>query len=151
MEMINRLLNKKYYIIDYLPMQVPKDSEGQFFEVELYLLNNMERYGLQDRFVSIILKVMCYYSTSVLIKEEWTEQPSPDVMVTIVERMMKNHSGTMNVLLPEKDVLLVVDGDCLNMTVYNPDDELCILLKDIAASEGMFFRKGLDDADDDNV
>ena len=111
----------------------------------------MKRYGLQERFVGIILKVMCYYSTSIWMKEEWIEQPSPDVMVAIVEKIMKNHSGTMNILLLEKDVLLVVDGDCLHMTVYNPDDELCILLKDIAASEGMFFRKGLEDADYDNV
>ena len=140
METINRLLNKKYYIIDFLPMQVPKDSNGQFFEVESYLLNNYERYGLQDRFVGIILKVMCYYHTSVLLKEEWIEQPSPDLMVGFVDRIMQNHSDTMNVLLTEKDVRLVVDGDCLHITVYNPDEEMCNLMKDIAASEGMFFR-----------
>ena len=142
METINRLLNKNYYIIDCLPVQVPKDSKGQFFEVESYLLNHIERYGVQDRFVGIILKMMCYYHTSVFIKEEWIEQPSPDVIVGLVERIMQNHSGTMNVLFSEKEALLVVDGDCLNMTIYNPDDELCILMKDIAASEGMFFRNG---------
>lgn len=151
METINRLLNKNYYIIDYLPEQVPKELNGQFFEVESYLLNNYERCGLKDRFVGIILKLMCYYHTSVLIKEEWMEQPSPDVIVGFVERIMQNHSGTMNVLFPEKDVLLVVDGDCLHITVYNPDEEMCNLMKNIAASEGMFFRKGLEDATDDNV
>ena len=151
METINRLLNKEYYIIDYLPVQVPKNSKGQFFEVESYLLSNMERYGLPDRFIGIILKVMCYYRTSVLITEEWIEQPSPDLIVGFVERIMQNHSGAMNVFLPEKDVLLVVDGDCLHITVYNPDEEMCNLMKNIAASEGMFFRKGLEDATDDNV
>ena len=140
MQTINRLLNKKYYIIDYLPVQVPKDSKGQFFEVESYLLGNMERYGLQDRFIGIILKVMCYYRISVLITEEWIEQPSSDMIVGFAEEIIQNHSGTINILFPEKDALLVVEGDCLNMTVYNPDDEMCTLMKDIAASEGMFFR-----------
>ena len=151
METINRLLNKKYYIIDYLPMQVPKDSKGQFFEVESYLLKHMERYGLQDRFVSIILKVMCYYRISVLLKEEWIEQPSPDAIAAFVESIVQKHSGTMNVLFTENDALLVVDGDCLHITVYNPDEEMCNLMKNIAASERMFFRKGLEDAVDDNV
>ena len=98
METINKLLNKSYYIIDYLPMQVPKDSEGQFFEVEAYLLSNMERYGIQDRFVGIILKAMCYYHTSVLIKDKWTEQPSPDMTVAIIERIKKSfryHESTV--------------------------------------------------------
>lgn len=151
METINRLLNKSYYIIDFLPLQVPKKSNGQFFEVETYLLRHFKRYGLQDKFIGIILKLMCYYRSSVFENEEWMEQPSPDVIVRFVEKIMQYHSGTMNVLFTEKEALLVVDGDCLHLTIYNPDEEMCILLKDIATSEGMFFRKGLEDTTDDNV
>lgn len=44
-------------------------------------------------------------------------------------------------MFAEKDVLLVIDGDCLNRTIYNPDERMRLILKDIAASEGMFFRK----------
>ena len=61
MESIDRLLGKSCYIIDYLPVPVPKDSQGQFFEVEEYLLNHFEHYGLIDRFIGIVLKLMCYY------------------------------------------------------------------------------------------
>lgn len=44
--------------------------------------------------------------------------------------------------LKEKDVLLVIDGDCLNRTIYNPDEKMRLVLKDIVILEGMFFRKG---------
>lgn len=53
------------YIIDFLPIQVPKDCGGQFFKVENYLLNNYECYGLRDKYIRIILKLMCYYRVSV--------------------------------------------------------------------------------------
>ena len=142
MEIIDRLLGKSCYIIDYLPVPVPKDSKGQFFEVEEYLLNHFEHYGLRDRFIGIVLKLMCYYHTSVFINGEWKEQPSPDVVVELIKEIVQKSSDSLNIRFSEKDALLVMDGDCLNMTVYNPDEEMCILLKDIAASEGVFFRKG---------
>lgn len=151
MKRIDKLLNKSYYIIDFFPMQVPKESNGQFFEVETYLLRHFKRYGLQNKFIGIILKLMCYYRISVFENEEWMEQPSPEVIIRFVEKIMQHHSGTMNVLFTEKEALLVVDGDCLHLTIYNPDEEMCILLKDIAASEGMFFRKGVEDIINENV
>lgn len=71
----------------------------------------------------------------------WKKQPSVDAVVEFVEETIQNPSDVLNILFSEKDALLVVDGDCLHMTIYNPDEEMCILLKDIVASEGMFFRK----------
>lgn len=142
METIDRLLKKNCYIIDYLPVPVPKDSQGQFFEVEEYLLNHFEQYGLRDRVIGIVLKLMCYYHISAFINGEWKEQPSPDVIVELIKEIVQKCSDSLNIRFSEKDALLVMDGDCLNMTVYNPDEEMCILLKDIAALEGMFFRKG---------
>ena len=142
METIDRLLGKSCNIIDYLPVPVPKDSKGHFFEVEEYLLNHFEHYGLIDRFIGIILKLMCYYHTSAFINGEWKEQPSPDVIVELVKEIVQNRSDSLNIRFIEKDVLLVIDGDCLNMTIYNSDAEMCNLLKHIAASEGMFLRKG---------
>ena len=60
MENIDRLLETPCYVVDFLPEQVSKDASGHFFEVENYLLNHHEWYGLRDRFVRFILKVMCY-------------------------------------------------------------------------------------------
>ena len=36
--MIETLLNKPYWVVDFLPEQVPEGSAGQFFAVEDYWL-----------------------------------------------------------------------------------------------------------------
>lgn len=137
---IKRLLEKPCYIIDFLPQQVQKDCGGQFFKVETYLLNNYERYGLRDKYVRIILKLMCYYRVSVHWGE-WIEQPAPEQIAKIIDEIMYNHSGWMDMLFPDKDALLQFEWDCMNLSIYNPDDEMRELLEQIAWSEGMFFRQ----------
>ena len=137
---INRLLEKPCYIIDFLPRQVPKDCGGQFFKVEAYLLNNDERYGLRDKYVRIILKLMCYYRVSVHWGE-WIEQPAPEQVAEIIDKIMDNHSAGFNMLFPDKDALIQFEWDCMNLSVYNSDEEMRELLKQIAWSEGMFFRQ----------
>lgn len=136
---INRLLEKPCYIIDFLPQQVPKDCGGQFFKVENYLLNNYEHYGLRDKYIRIILKLMCYYPVSVHWGE-WIEQPAPEQVAEIIDKIMDNHSAGFNMLFPDKDALIQFEWDCMNLSVYNSDEEMRELLKQIAWSEGMFFR-----------
>lgn len=97
---LNALLEKPSYVIDFLPRPVPKESQGQFFKVENYLLNNYERYGLRDRFIRVLLKLMCYERT-IVQWGAWIEQPKPALVAEIVDTIMENHSGTMNMLLPD--------------------------------------------------
>ena len=40
-----------------------------------------------------------------------------------------------------KDALLQFGWDCLNISIYNPDEEMCMLFEKIATSEEMFWRK----------
>ena len=47
----------------------------------------------------------------------------------------------MDMLFLEKDTLLQFEWDCMNLSIYNPDEEMRELLEQIAWSEGMFFRK----------
>ena len=140
MQIINRLLETPCYIIDFLPRQVPKDCGGQFFKVENYFLNHYNRYGLRDSFISIILKAMCYYPISVYWGE-WIEQPSPEQVAEIIDTIMENYSGDMNMLFTSKGALLQFGWDCLNISIYNPDEEMCVLFEQLATSEGMFWRK----------
>ena len=140
MQIINRLLETPCYIIDFLPQQVPKDCGGQFFKVENYFLNHYNRYGLRDSFISIILKAMCYYPISVYWGE-WIEQPSPEQVAEIIDTIMENYSGDMNMLFTSKGALLQFGWDCLNISIYNPDEEMCVLFEQLATSEGMFWRK----------
>ena len=140
MEIVDRLLEKPCYIIDFLPRQVPKDCGGQFFKVEDYLLSHHDRLGLRDRFIRIILKAMCYYPVSAYWGE-WVEQPTPEQIVEMIDTVIEKHSGDMNMLITCKDVLIQFGSDCLNISIYNPNEEMSELLEQIAASEGMFWRK----------
>lgn len=140
MEIVDRLLEKPCYIIDFLPRQVPKDCGGQFFEVDGYLLNHCDRFGLRDRFIRIVLKVMCYYPVSVYWGE-WVEQPTPEQIVEMIDTVIEKHSEDLNMLFTGKEVLIQFGWDSLCISVYNPDEEMYKLLEQIAISEGMFWRK----------
>ena len=139
---IDRLLESPCYIIDFLPQQVPQNCGGQFFEVENYFLNNYERYGLRDRLIRTILKIMCYYPIAIQWGK-WIAQPAPEQVSEIIDTIMEDHSGDVNIFFPSKDALLQFGWDCLNLSIYNPDEEMCHLFERIAASEGMFWRKSV--------
>ena len=138
MENIDKLLEAPCYVVDFLPKRVSKETNGQFFEVENYLLNHHEWYGLRDRFVRFILKVMCYYPISIY-QDGWVGDPTPEQMVEMIDFIMEEHSCDMNIMI--KDTLIQFGWDCLHMSVYNPDEEMCVLFEKIAISEGMFWRK----------
>ena len=138
MENIDKLLEAPCYVVDFLPKRVSKETNGQFFEVENYLLNHHEWYGLRVRFVRFILKVMCYYSISIY-QDGWVGDPTPEQMVEMIDFIMEEHSCDMNIMI--KDTLIQFGWDCLHMSVYNPDEEMCELFEQITVSEGLFFRK----------
>ena len=140
MNIIDKLLETLCYIVDFLPKQVPMNCGGQFFEVETYLLNHYDCCGLRDRFVGVILKAMCYYPVSVQWGK-WIEQPTPEQVTKIIDTILESHSGDVNILFTSKDVLLQFGWDCLNINIYNPDEEMCMLFEKIAASEGLFWWK----------
>ncbi len=140
-DIIDRLLETDGYIIDFLPMAVQRDGAGQFFEVEEYLLGSEKYVSIKERFVSVILKLMCYYHTAVL-QEKWIDRPSPGLMENLICQMSENtFSGTLNILFPEEDMLLVFDRDCLNLSVYNPPQKVQPVMEKIAFSEGLFWRE----------
>lgn len=83
---------------------------------------------------------MCYYPVSVHWRE-WIEQPTLGQVVEILDTIFTKHSGDINILITSKDVLIQFESDCLNISIYNPDEEMCELLEQIAVLEGMFLRK----------
>ena len=138
--LVEELLKQDCWVMDYLPRQVPADSPGQFFKVETYLLNHFEEYGLRARFTAVILKLMCYHRVSVHWGE-WIEDPCPELVADAIKTILENHSGWLNILLPEENVLLVFEWDCLNLALYNPSPDLLGRMDEIARSEGLFLWK----------
>ena len=138
--LVENLLQQDCWVIDYLPRQVPADAPGQFFKVETYLLNHYEEYGLRARFTAVVLKLMCYHRVSVHWGQ-WVDAPSPDLVTEAIKTILDNHSGWLNILLPEEKALLVFEWDCLNLALYRPSPELLELIEEIARSEGLFLWK----------
>lgn len=137
---IGELLGERCYIVDFFPEQVKPDAGGQFFDVEHYLLNSEKHFSLKSRFVNVILKLMCYYHVS-MQWNDWIDRPTPQTVEEAINTIMDNHSGWLNILLPEENTLVVFEWDCLNLSVYNPPEEVQSMIEKIAVSEGLFWRK----------
>lgn len=73
--LVEELLTKDVYIVDYLPRTVPKNSGGQYFDVEYHLLNSPHYTALKDKFSSVIFKLMCYYRVCIPWDGGWVDQP----------------------------------------------------------------------------
>lgn len=114
--LVEELLTKDVYIVDYLPRTVPQNSGGQYFDVEYYLLNSPRYTALKDKFSSVIFKLMCYYRVCIPWDGGWVDQPNPELIDHIIAEIMDCHSGTLTCLFPDELALLVFDWDCLNLT-----------------------------------
>ena len=128
---IDELLQKPYWIIDILPMQVPKDSPGQYFAVEKYFLEEERLSEIKQKHINVILKLGCYRDIS--IDEETEKNPRPE---RIAEEMRKRY-----LYLMVDGAMILSEPDDTHMTVFNPDEELLKLLKMLASSEGLFLWK----------
>ena len=134
--MIETLLNKPYWVVDFLPEQVPEGSAGQFFAVEDYWLREPALSGLRRHFADILLKLNCYYDFQVCPadSEEFIRNPAPDVLAARILGAQEN----LCILLPREDALITLDRDDTCMTVYNPSETLLNRLRLLASAEGLF-------------
>jgi hypothetical protein len=116
MDRIEELLQALYWIIDILPMQVPKDSPGQYFAVEDYFLKE-QLAEIKQKHINVILKLNCYMDIS--IEEE--SNPAPDRIAAVMkERYIYIMIG---------DSMILSEPDDTHMTVFNPDEQLLELIR----------------------
>ena len=127
---IDELLQTPYWIIDILPKQVAQDSKGQYFSIEKYYLDNYLA-DIKKKHINVVLKLNCYKDIS--IDEEEEINPSP-------ERIEKEMKSRYLYIMIENSMILS-EADDTHMTVFNPDEELLQLIKDIASKEGLFVWK----------
>ena len=128
MDRIEELLQTPCWIIDILPMQVPKESHGQFFMVEKYFLGSRLQ-EIKKKHMDVILKLNCY--RDVTIDEELN--PAPDsIAAAMNERCVYIKVG---------DSMILSEPDDTHMTLFNPDEALLDLIKAIASAEGLFVWK----------
>ena len=132
-EIVEVLLEKPYWIIDFLPEQVPEKSPGQFFAVEEWILNDP---NLRRKQAGFLLKLNCYYDLTIVREDDTLcTNPKPRELASLIGREYLN-------ILVGRDALISADRTDAGMTLYNPDEKLVELAGKLAASEGLFLRKG---------
>ena len=134
--MMEELLQKPCWVIDFLPEQVPADAAGQFFAVEKLYLQKNRQGDLRARFAEIILKVNCYYDIQVCTPEveDWVRNPAP---ARLYSRIRAN-TEPLCILLPQENALFTLDRQDTCMAVYNPSESLLRLLERLATAAGLF-------------
>lgn len=125
---IDELLQTPYWIIDILPKQVPAHSAGQYFNIEKYYLDKKRFIDIKQKHINVILKLNCYRDISIDDEEE--TNPS----LERIEKEMKNRYLYIRI----GESMILSEADDTHMTLFNPDEELLDLVKDIASKEGLF-------------
>ena len=128
---IDELLQTEYWIIDILPVQVPKDSPGQYFAVERYFLRRPHIRAIKQKHINVILKLNCYRDLS--LDEEAAVNPPPEVIAEAVNRRY------VCILIDES--MIVSEPDSTYLTLYNPDEQLLSLVMELSKGEGLFVWK----------
>ena len=130
---IDMFLNSPFWVIDFLPYQVPAGGKGQFFTGEDYFLKSPQIESLHWQFLSVLLKLNCYYQIKVAVGDQWIDNPDPE----LIQKQIGGRG--LDVLI--KNTLIQYNRDDTHMTVYNPTEELLELLRILAQSEGLFVWK----------
>ena len=127
---IEELLNTPYWIIDILPKQVPAGSAGQYFAIEQYL-RDTQLSDIKKKHVNLILKLNCYRDIS--LDEDKEINISPEQIADAI------HKRYVNIMV--KDAMIVSEPEDTYLTIYNPDEDLLTLMRELASGEGMFVWK----------
>lgn len=128
LDVVDRLLEGTYWVVDFLPVQVPACSSGRYGDVERYVLSSgraaRAKFGL-------MLRLMCYVDLKVRVADADTWlRPAPQEFARMVER------SYLTVLCGQ--ALIVSDPDDTYLTVFNPSERLLDLLRKLATAEGLF-------------
>ena len=142
---IDELIERSCYVIDIFPCRVPKTSDGRYFKVEEYFQNNRAEWN--KKFCDLLLKLYCYYDFWVSTGEELAKNPEPDLLAQWIWHCFEGdwkERDYINIILPACNAMVILNGDDLYMTLYNPDQQLLDILSRLAGAEGCFVYKARD-------
>ena len=140
------LLKQPSHVIDLMPRQVPAERGKAWFAAEKYFLQRDRLSALYQRFTQVIIRLGCYYDLmmqripkgQVCEGEGTWEAPGLEEIERQIVGLTKG--GRLNVLFPDADMLIALDGGDLHMTVYHPSADLLQLTEQIVSAEGLFIR-----------
>ena len=138
---IDELIEKPYWVVDILPEQVSKNSDGQYFAIEMYYLSEPQSSELRKKYANLILKLNCYYD--ILALDDSAEDsecgelnPDPNELVNrFVGEYAKN---SVRLSIKNEDTLIVSNQEDTYMTVYHPTVRALALIRTLATAEGLY-------------
>lgn len=125
---IETLLAQPCWVIDILPQQVPANSPGQYFEIERFYLAEPQLSRIKQKHIDFVLKLNCFRDIS--LDAETAINPPPEWIAAAIQER--------RTCMLIDDALLVSEPDNTALTLYNPDEALLLLVKALAAGEGLF-------------
>ena len=138
--MIDDFFNKEYWIVDFLPKQVPEKAGGRFFSVEQYYLEPSRYVVMRERFSNILLKLYCYYDLRLFVDDdtEGVAHPEPELLANHI----KDNQGDFCILVGASEGFITLSRDDTHMTVYAPSEDLLELIRTLAGGAvGLFVWK----------
>ena len=126
-EKIDSLLETQCWIIDILPMRVPKDKAREYNELEKEYLHTEE---LNWKFFTVLMKLRCYYNFKAVLSDG-------EEIDDLSAEKLKEHVGHRYLQILFEDALLVSDPDDMYMSLFNPSDRVLEIVKAIVATEGL--------------
>ena len=137
--MLEDFFDKEYWVVDFLPKQVPENASGRFFSVEQYYLEPFRYAVLREQFSEILLKLYCYYDLRMYVDDdtEGVADPEPELLA----KHIKDNQGNLCILIAASEALITLGRDDTNLTVYAPSEELLELIKTLAGAVGLFVWK----------
>ena len=137
--MLDDFFNKEYWVVDFLPKQVPEKAGGRFFSVEQYYLEPSRYAVLKEQFSEILLKLYCYYDLRLFVDDDTIgiTNPEPELLA----KHIKDNQGNLCILIEASKALITLGRDNTHMTVYAPSDDLLELIRTLAGAVGLFVWK----------
>ena len=137
--MLDDFFDKEFWVVDFLPKQVPEKAGGRFFSVEQYYLEPSRYAVLREQFSDILLKLYCYYDLRLFVNDdtEGIANPEPELLANHI----KDDQGNLCILVGASEGLITLSRDDTHMTIYAPSEELLELIWTLAGAVGLFVWK----------
>ena len=136
---IDHLIETTPFLVDIFPEQISKKEE-RYFDIEGYF--EVHRTEFNKKLTNILLKLYCYYDFLISAGNDVIENPAVSQLVSLIDRCFEGEPRSrdyINVILPECHSMIILNGDDLYMTLYNPDERLKGLISSLVHAEGLFF------------
>ena len=137
--MIDDFFDKEFWVVDFLPKQVPENAGGRFFSVEEFYLEPSRYAILREQFSAILLKLYCYYDLQLFVDDdmEGVAHLDPELLANHI----KDNQGNLCILIGTSEGLITLSRDDTHMTVYTPSEDLLELIRMLADAIGLFVWK----------